>query len=78
VFFVIGVSLIVSYVALRVGWLYLRRAIGAACKKREGTFPPWLAGWAARQAVWSFDAAWKKLWMLEDRPPTEPGSKPPE
>lgn len=56
-------GLIVFYVLLRVGWLYLRRYVARCCARaRREAIPRALQGWVARQAEWSFDDAWKKLW----------------
>ncbi len=56
-------GLIVTYVLVRVGWLYLRRAISRFCARaRCEEIPRALRGWVTRQAAWSFDEAWKKLW----------------
>jgi hypothetical protein len=59
---IIIVGLILLYAVIRVGWLFVRRAFSRWCQRASTNKPPWLRPWMERQAAWSFDDAWKKLW----------------
>lgn len=65
-FFVGLLALIALLVGGRVGWLYLRRAVSRACQRRlDRPSGPRVRAWMERQAAWSFDEAWKKMWTSE-------------